>query len=138
MLRRTSRSVKEQVDKMGLPAVVRECRRWRDGFNDRRSTWPNLIEKLEIVMNQIHLMTTWCLITTLKVYGLRDFPAKKTPETFAGVLEGVLGQSAGSLMHLDLNINCLGSDGVKRLAGVQELKLSVEKKCRVSSKWSTS
>jgi len=37
MLRRTSKSVKEQVDKMRLPAVVHLWRRWRDGLNDGRS-----------------------------------------------------------------------------------------------------
>ncbi len=69
-------------------------------------------------MNQIPLMTVWCRLTTLEVHGLRDCPRKKTPETFAGVLEGVLGQSAGSLTHLDLDSNWIGSDGVRRLAGV--------------------
>jgi hypothetical protein len=102
---RTSRRVKEQVDKMRLPAVVRECSRWRNGFNDRRSTWPNLIEKLEIVMNQLHFMTVWCRISTLKVYGLRD----------------------------DLNGNCLGSDGVRRLTGVLP-QCKVLRYLRLSSK----
>jgi hypothetical protein len=69
-------------------------------------------------MNQLPLMTAWCRITTLEVCGLSDFPPNKPPETFAGVLEGVLGQSAGSLTHLDLDRNSLGSDGVRRLAGV--------------------
>ena len=67
MLRRTSKSVKEQVDKMRLPAVV---------LHDRRSTWPNS-KKLEIVMNQLPLMTAWCRLTTLEVHGLCDCPRKK-------------------------------------------------------------
>ncbi len=115
MFRRTSKSVKEQMDKMRLPAVVRECRRWSDAM--RRSTWPDS-KKLEIVMNQLPLMTVWCHLTTLKVYGLCDCPRKKTPETFAGVVEGVLGQSAGSLTHVALDSNWIGPDGVRRLAGV--------------------
>jgi hypothetical protein len=48
---------------------------------------------------------------------LVDFAGEKAPESFAGVLEGVLGQSAGSLTHLDLHRNLLGSDGVRRLSG---------------------
>ncbi len=115
MFRRTSKRIKEQVDKMHLPAVVQRC---RDDVNHINSTCPSLIEKLEIVMNKLPLMTSWCRITTLEVGGLRDFPLYKTPETFAGMLEGVLGQSAGSLTHLDLDSNSLGSDGVRRLAGV--------------------
>ena len=39
-------------------------------------------------------------------------------KSFAGVLEGVLGQSAGALTHLELTCNCLGSDGVSHLAKV--------------------
>ena len=38
MFRRTSKRVKEQVDKMRLPAVVRICRRWRDDVNHISST----------------------------------------------------------------------------------------------------
>ncbi len=115
MFRRTSKSVKEQVDKMRLPAVVRECRRWSDAM--RMSTWPDS-KKLEIVMNQLPLMTAWCRLTTLEVHGLRDCPRKKTPETFAGVVEGVLGQSEGSLTHVALDSNWIGPDGVRRLAPV--------------------
>ena len=65
-------------------------------------------------------MTVWCHITTLKLHVLyhSDFAGEKAPESFAGVLEGVLGQSAGSLTHLDLDSKILGSDGVRRLAGV--------------------
>ena len=92
MLRRTSKSVKEQVDKMRLPAVVCLCELWRDGINRSPAGGgrPNKMENVQIVMNQLPLMTTWCRITTLKVHGLRDFPGKRTPETFVGVLEGVL------------------------------------------------
>jgi Ran GTPase-activating protein (RanGAP) involved in mRNA processing and transport len=47
-----------------------------------------------------------------------DFPGKTMTKSFAGVLEGVLGQSAEALTHLELTCNCLGSDGVSRLAKV--------------------
>jgi hypothetical protein len=72
MLRRTSKSVKEQVDKMRLTAVVRLCELWRYGKNrsppgGRRprttfhqtpspSEWPNTMENLQIVMNQLPAM----------------------------------------------------------------------------------
>jgi hypothetical protein len=122
MFRRTSKIVKEQVDKMRLPAVVCLCELWRDGIN--RSPVgggrPNKMENVQIVINQLPLMTAWCRITTLKLHVLypSDFRGDRSPETFAGVLEGVLGQSTGSLTDLDLDSNCLGSDGVRRLAGV--------------------
>ena len=94
MFRRTSKRVKEQVDKMRLPAVVRICRRWRNDVQNNCSTRPSVIEQIEIVMNKLPLMTAWCRITTLEVGGLSDFPLYKTPETFPGMLEGVLGQSS--------------------------------------------
>jgi hypothetical protein len=118
MFRRTSKRVKEQVDKMRLPAVVRICRRWRNDVKNWRPTRPSVIEQIEIVMNKLPLMTAWCRITTLEVCDLCGFHGHKPPETFPGMLEGVLGQSAGSLTHLDLESTGIGSDGVRRLAGV--------------------
>ena len=122
MLRRTSKSVKEQVDKMRLPAVVCLCELWRDGINRSPPGGgrPNKMENVQIVMNQLPLMTAWCRITTLKLHVLypTDFHGDQAPESFVGVLEEVLGQSTGSLTHLDLDSNSLGSDGVRRLAGV--------------------
>ncbi len=52
MLRRTSKRVKEVVDKMRLPAVVCLCRSfWRDVRNGTAA------EKLQSVMRQLPLMT---------------------------------------------------------------------------------
>ncbi len=54
MLRRTSKRVKEVVDKMRLPAVVRLDRRfWSDARNGTAA------EKLQFVMRQLPLMTAW-------------------------------------------------------------------------------
>ena len=93
MLRRTSKSVKEQVDKMRLTVVVRLCELWRYGKNrsppiGRRprttfhrtpspSEWPNTMENLQIVMNQVPVM---------KLHGLLDRGlGDKGTERFAGV-----------------------------------------------------
>jgi hypothetical protein len=59
MFRRTSKIVKEQVDKMRLPAVVRIYRRWRNDVKNNCSTRPSVIEQTEIVMNKLPLMTAW-------------------------------------------------------------------------------
>jgi hypothetical protein len=139
MFRRTSKRVKEQVDKMRLPAFVGICRRWRDDVNHISSTCPSLIAKLEIVMKKLPLMTAWCRITTLEVVGLSDFPPYKTP------LAGVLAQCTAlrylrlssndlaraaqvalpealahcrALNHLNLSCNRIGARGAKSLAGV--------------------
>jgi hypothetical protein len=54
MLRRTSKGVKEVVDKMRLPAVVRLRRSfWADARNGTAA------EKLKFVMRQLPLMTAW-------------------------------------------------------------------------------
>ncbi len=66
MLKRTSKRVKEQVDKMLLSVVVRMCEFWRDRWRDR----PTVTEILQIVMNQLPSMTTWCHLTTLELHGL--------------------------------------------------------------------
>ncbi len=55
MLRRTSKRVKEVMDKMRLPAVVRLSRSfWVDARN-------------EFVLRQLTLMTAWCRISTLEL-----------------------------------------------------------------------
>jgi hypothetical protein len=60
MLRRTSKRVKEVVDKMRLPAVVRLSRSfWDDARNGTKDA------KLEFVWRQLAAMTARCLITTL-------------------------------------------------------------------------
>ena len=54
ILRRTSKRVKDVVDKMRLPAVVRLSRSfWNDAHNGTAA------EKLQIVMRQLALMTGW-------------------------------------------------------------------------------
>jgi len=54
MLRRTSKRVKEVVDKMRLPAVVRLSRRfWSDVRNGTAA------EKLQFVLRQLTRLTTW-------------------------------------------------------------------------------
>jgi hypothetical protein len=54
MLRRTSKRVKEIVDKMRLPAVVRLSRScWGDTHNDTAD------EKRQFVLRQLPLMTAW-------------------------------------------------------------------------------
>jgi hypothetical protein len=103
MLRRTSKRVKEQVDKMCPPTVVRLCELWRHGKirsppGGRRprttfhrtpspSEWPNTMENLQIVMNQLPAMLRRCRIITLKLHGLLDSGlGDKGTERFAGVL----------------------------------------------------
>ena len=62
MLRRTSKRVKEVVDKMRLPAVVRLSRSfWNDARNGTAA------KKLESVMRQLPLMTALCRISTLEL-----------------------------------------------------------------------
>jgi hypothetical protein len=54
MLRRTSKRVKEVVDKMCLPAVVRLSRSfWNDARNGTAA------EKLLSVLRQLPMMTAW-------------------------------------------------------------------------------
>jgi hypothetical protein len=122
MLRSTSKRVQEQVDKMRLSAVVRPCKLWRDGIEIPSFHKTNRLENLQIVMNQLPLMTARCRMTTLQLQlnslCNSDFAGKTVTKSFAGVLEGVLGQSAGALTHLEITCNCLGSDGVSRLAKV--------------------
>ncbi len=62
VLRRTSKRVKEAVDKMRLPAVVRLRRSfWGDARNGTAA------EKLQFVMRQLALMTACCRISTLEL-----------------------------------------------------------------------
>jgi hypothetical protein len=103
MLSRTTKRVKEQVDKMRPPAVVRLCELWRHGKNrsppgGRRprttfhltpspSEWTNTMENLQIVMNQLPAMLRRCRIITLKLHGLLDNGlGNKGTERFAEVL----------------------------------------------------
>jgi Leucine-rich repeat (LRR) protein len=106
MLRRTSKRVKEVVDKMRLPAVVRLRRSfWDDARNGTEKA------KLEFVLRQLAAMTVRCLITTL------ELPECEMKGQDAERLAGVLGQCR-ELVHLNLSDNQIGPDGAERLAGV--------------------
>jgi hypothetical protein len=109
MLRRTSKRVKEVVDKprMRLP-VVRLCRSF---WNDTRNG--TAAEKLQLVMRQLTVATARCRIITLK---LPHCDMKGQDAGVAGVLAQteilaeVLGQCV-SLAHLDLKGNRIGVVG---------------------------
>ena len=104
MLRSTSKGVKDVVDKMRLPAVVRLTR----GFwNETGSTAD---QKLEIAMRQLLFMTGICRITTL------ELPMCRMKEQHAQKLAGVLIQCR-ELVHLDLQHNHIHTAGAGWLAG---------------------
>ena len=107
MLRRTSKGVKEAVDKMCLPAVVRLSRSFWD--DPRNCTAP---EKLPFVLRQLKELTAQCRIRTL------ELPRCEMKGQDAERLAGVLAQCPG-LAHLDLSGNrFVGAAGAERLAGV--------------------
>ncbi len=90
MLRRTSKRVKETVDKLRLSVVVRLSRIfWDDSRNGTGE------EKLEFVLRQLAALTVWCLITTLAL------PECDMKGQDAEMLAGVLVQCP-ALTHLDL------------------------------------
>jgi Ran GTPase-activating protein (RanGAP) involved in mRNA processing and transport len=107
MLRRTSKRVKEVVDKMRLPAVVRLSQNfWYDARNGTAA------EKLELIWRQLPLMTGWCRITTL------ELPCCNIEGQDAESLAGVLAHFT-ALAHLDLSDNLnFGAAGAEMLAGV--------------------
>jgi hypothetical protein len=107
MLRRTSKRVKEIVDKMRLPAVIRLSRSfWGDARNGTAA------EKLQFVIRQLAFMTGWCRIITF------ELPRCDMKGQDADNLAGVLAQCP-ALAHLDLSRNGnFGAAGVERLAGV--------------------
>ena len=107
MLRRTSKRVKEVVDKMRLPAVVRLSRSfWDDARNGTGEA------KLEFVLRQLAAMTAWCQITAL------ELPKCAMKGQDAERLAGVLAQCP-ALAHLDLSGNSdFGAAESERLAGV--------------------
>jgi Ran GTPase-activating protein (RanGAP) involved in mRNA processing and transport len=107
ILRRTSKRVKEAVDKMRLPAVIRFSR----SFSSRRSRNGTATEKLQFVMRQLTVATTRCRITTLELPDC-DMKGQDT-ERLAEVLT-----QCPSLAHLDLSVNVIGTSGAERLAGV--------------------
>jgi hypothetical protein len=114
MLRRTSKRVKELVDKMLLPAVVRLIRGFWDDARNRTED-----EKRQFMFGQLTIMTDWCIISTLELPEC-DMKGQEV-ERLAGVLAqriaGVLGQCR-ELVHLNLSGNQIGPAGAERLAGV--------------------
>ena len=131
MLRRTSKRVKEVVDKMCLPAVVRLSKSFSDDARNGTAT-----AKRQFVLSQLEVMTVSCLITTLelsecKMKGqdaerLEGNPALThldlSGNSYFGTsgserLAGVLGQCR-ELVHLNLHGNKIGSAGAEWLAGV--------------------
>ena len=107
MLRGTSNRIKEVVDKMRLPAVVRLCRSvWRDSRNGTEKA------KLECVLRQFAALTARCLITAI------ELPKCEMKGQDAERLAGVLAECP-ALAHLDLSGNFdFGAAGAERLAGV--------------------
>jgi Leucine-rich repeat (LRR) protein len=107
MLRRTSKRVKEVVDKMRLPAGVRLSRSfWDDARNGTEKA------KLEFVFRQLAAMLARCLITTL------ELPKCEMKGQDAARLAEVLAQCP-ALAHFDLSGNSdFGAAGAERLAGV--------------------
>jgi hypothetical protein len=107
MLRRTSKRVREIVDKMHLPAVVRLSRSfWRDARNGTAK------EKRQFVLRQLTFMSARCRITTLEL-GCCAMTGPHA-EWLAG---GVLAQCP-ALVHLDLSGNHIEDAGAESLAGV--------------------
>jgi small ubiquitin-related modifier len=105
-LRRTSKRVKEVVDKMRLPAVVLLSRSfWDDARNGTAA------EKLDFVFKQLAALTDQCRISTLKL------PRCEIKEQDVERLAGVLAQCP-ALAHLDLSDNHLYDAGAESLAGV--------------------
>jgi hypothetical protein len=107
MLRMTSKSVKEVVDKMRLPAVVRLRRSFWD--DDRNGTEK---AKRQFVLGQLAAMTArWHSITLeLPRCGMEGQDAERLAEVLA---------QCPALAHLDLSYNStFGAAGAERLAGV--------------------
>ena len=108
MLRSTSKGVKDVVDKMRLPAVVR-LTSWK--WHIRSKTGNGTADqKLEIAMRQLLFMTGICRITTL------ELPMCRMKEQHAQKLAGVLIQCR-ELVHLDLQHNHIHTAGAGWLAG---------------------
>ncbi len=107
MLRSTSKSVRDLVDKMRLPAVVRlSWKFWHDARNGTAA------EKLQVVMRQLTALTAQCRISTLAL------PRCEMKGQDAEMLAGVLAQCP-ALAHLDLSGNSrVGAAGAESLAGV--------------------
>ena len=100
MLRRTSKRVKEVVDKIHLLAVVRL--NWM-GFSHATRNCTR-VQEIHFVMTQFTLMTVWFRISTL--------------ELSAKMLVGFPGVMCTVLAHLDLSCNSIHDAGTQKLAGI--------------------
>ena len=105
MLRMTSKPVKNAVDKLRPPAIVRLSRAFLDAVVCCKR------ERLLHILTELEKMTSLCRITILDVEncGMSGQDAER--------LAGVLAQCP-ALSELYLNGNQLGAEGVARLAGV--------------------
>ena len=136
MLRRTSKMVKEVVENLRLPAVVRLSQSFgKDGRNGTHQ------ERQVFVLTRLEAMTAWCHITTLELTNALSYYRNDGAERLAAVLAQcpalahlnlsgngirragaaslapVLGQCT-ALTHLNLNRNFIEAAGLARLAGV--------------------
>jgi hypothetical protein len=111
MLRRTSKRVKEAVDKLRLPTVL----------NLNKAFWNNLrygtpADKLQHILTQLEKMTYLCSITKLVLSGLPRAAACSMSCRDVGRLAGVLEQCT-ALSDLTLDCAAVGADGAGILAG---------------------
>ncbi len=118
MLRRTLKRVKEVVDKMRLPAVVRLRRSfWRDARNGTGK------EKRQFFLMQLTGMSATLKLCSCAIAGqhaewLVNPSENDIDDAGAESLAGVLAQCP-ALAHLDLSGNYhFGAAGAERLAGV--------------------
>ena len=118
MLRMTSRRVKDAVDKICPPAVVKLSRPFRgeveqDSMRVQFLTL-NATDRIHHILTQLETMTSRCNITTLDVS--KAGITRKDAERLAGVLA-----QCPELSHLNLGGNQLGDEGAARLARVLPL-----------------
>ena len=120
MLRMTSKRVKEVVDKVKPPVIVRLSRRfWGDWRND------TVEQRLRRILAQLAAMHERCSISELELprcalrqmYGVWISDPKAFGAEGAGMVAGVLAQCP-ALAHLNLSHNEIGANGAGRLAGV--------------------
>lgn len=102
MVRMASKAVRETVDKMRLPLDVSS--NWHNLFNHRNNLSPQ--EHCNRAFGQIRVLSTVCLVTTLKLIdcGLQGQALQP--------LAAVLPQCPG-LEHLDLSFNGIGDAGLQ-------------------------
>jgi Ran GTPase-activating protein (RanGAP) involved in mRNA processing and transport len=118
MLRMTSRRVKDAVDKICPPAVVKLSRTFRGEVEQdtmRVKFLPlNAADRVHHILTQLETMTSRCSITTLDVS--KAGITRKDADRLAGVLA-----QCPELSHLNLGGNQLGDEGAARLALVLPL-----------------